>query len=99
MATLAQGKVACTYAGCNLAFNTVQEMKKHKATYPNHDYCSKCDEDFEDEERLLLHKIKNDDHIVCPVCSLDFKSSAGRDAHIRQVSKPHRQHPLPDIYH
>lgn len=81
-------RVPCTYAGCNFAFNTVQEMRKHKTNYPNHDYCSKCDEDFEDEERLLLHKIKSDDHVVCPVCGLDFKSEGGRDSHIRQVSKP-----------
>lgn len=81
------GKVACTVLGCNFVFNSVNEMIKHKVTSPSHDYCSKCDEDFVDEERLLIHKIKSDLHIACPVCGLEFKSERGSKAHIQQVSR------------
>lgn len=81
------GKVPCTVLGCSFSFNSVNEMIKHKVTSPSHDYCSKCDQDFEDEERLLIHKIKSDLHIACPVCGLEFKSEGGCKAHIQQVSR------------
>lgn len=61
-------------------------MKKHKEAEPLHDYCAKCDLDFEDEERHLIHKLQLENkHIVCPICGIDFRSEGGRDAHIRQV--------------
>ncbi|OJJ37583.1 hypothetical protein ASPWEDRAFT_67784 [Aspergillus wentii DTO 134E9] len=78
-----QQKVQCTYADCPALFSSIQAMKKHKAQ-GEHDYCSRCDEDFEDEERLLIHKIKSNKHIVCPICGVDFRSEGGRDGHIRQ---------------
>ena len=79
-------RVPCTYQGCDLVFPSVREMKKHKTLYPHHDYCRMCDEDFEDEERLLIHKLHPDNsHICCPICGMDFKSEGGRDLHCQQV--------------
>jgi hypothetical protein len=80
-------KVSCTVVGCKALFNSVKDMKKHKVISPDHDYCSKCDEDFEDEERFLLHKIKSDRHIACVVCGVEFRSEGGCNAHIQQVSR------------
>ncbi|KAE8355233.1 hypothetical protein BDV28DRAFT_163344 [Aspergillus coremiiformis] len=74
-------KVCCSYSDCTLFFNSESEMKQHKSF--NHEYCNRCDEDFEDEERLLIHKIKSNKHIVCPVCGVEFHSEGGRNSHIR----------------
>jgi DNA-directed RNA polymerase subunit RPC12/RpoP len=60
-------------------------MKEHKSE--RHDYCARCDEDFESEEHLLIHKIKSQKHIVCPICGCEFRSEGGRDLHVRQVCK------------
>ncbi|BDD55272.1 hypothetical protein MAP00_000810 [Monascus purpureus] len=82
--------VRCTYSDCPEVFASVREMKAHKIRDPEHDYCRRCDLDFEDEERLLLHKLKmntieqRNDHIACPICGVDFKSDGGRAFHIRQ---------------
>ncbi|KAL1979360.1 hypothetical protein VTN96DRAFT_6098 [Rasamsonia emersonii] len=75
-------RVPCTYEDCRFYFDSEKEMKRHKAS--QHDYCSRCDEDFENEECLLIHKIKSTKHIVCPLCGGEFRSEGGRDLHIRQ---------------
>lgn len=80
-------KFPCTFDECPRLFTSVEEMKKHKESEPEHEYCSRCDEDFEDEERLLIHKLLTEKHIVCPICGIDFRSEGGRDGHIRQVGK------------
>ncbi|KAE8406790.1 hypothetical protein BDV37DRAFT_280400 [Aspergillus pseudonomiae] len=80
----ATNKVHCTYPLCKLVFKSEGEMKQHKTFDNEHEYCAQCDEDFEDEERLLIHKIKSVKHIVCPVCGIEFRSDGGRNAHIRQ---------------
>lgn len=80
-------RVPCTYKECSGVFTSAGEMKRHKAN--EHDYCSRCDEDFQDDEYLLLHKIKSDKHIVCVVCGIDFRSEGGRDLHTRQVGIVH----------
>ncbi|KAF7183947.1 hypothetical protein CNMCM7691_004437 [Aspergillus felis] len=80
-------KVLCTFPDCPRRFNTVEEMKKHKSSAPEHEYCTRCDEDFENEERHLIHKIKSNKHIVCPICGVDFRSEGGRDGHIRQYHR------------
>ena len=67
-------------------FATEKEMKRHKATAPEHEYCARCDEDFDFEEELLLHKLDSPRHIACPICGQDFKSHGGKNAHIAQVS-------------
>ncbi|ODM19497.1 hypothetical protein SI65_04481 [Aspergillus cristatus] len=78
-------KIPCTYDDCKFLFASVEEMRKHKEMEPLHDYCAKCDIDFEDEERHLIHKLQAENkHIVCPICGIDFRSEGGRDAHIRQ---------------
>lgn len=83
----ARRKFPCTFDDCPRLFTSVEEMKKHKESEPEHEYCSRCDEDFEDEERLLIHKLLTEKHIVCPICGIDFRSEGGRDGHIRQVGK------------
>lgn len=81
-----QSSVPCTFDGCSRRFMSVKEMKKHKEIDPEHEYCTKCDIDFEDETRFLIHKIQDGKHIACPVCGIEFRSEGGRDGHIRQVS-------------
>ncbi|KAI9368684.1 hypothetical protein BJX61DRAFT_546291 [Aspergillus egyptiacus] len=76
-------RIPCTYPDCGYSFASAKEMKKHK-TISQHDYCTKCDEDFESDELLLIHMIKSDKHIVCPICGIEFRSEGGRDGHIRQ---------------
>lgn len=83
MAEPAGHRVPCTYEDCRFWFDSENEMKRHKAS--QHDYCSRCDQDFENEECLLIHKIKSTKHIVCPLCGGEFRSEGGRDLHIRQV--------------
>jgi hypothetical protein len=61
-------------------------MKKHKTASSEHEYCNKCDINFETEEHLLIHKIKSNKHIVCPICGIDSGSEGGRDRHMRQVN-------------
>ncbi|GLA15895.1 hypothetical protein AnigIFM62618_002452 [Aspergillus niger] len=75
-------RVPCTYKDCSGVFGSEWDMKRHKVN--EHDYCKRCDEDFQDDEYLLLHKIKSDKHIVCVVCGIDFRSEGGRDLHTRQ---------------
>ncbi|KAJ9248647.1 hypothetical protein DTO207G8_7283 [Paecilomyces variotii] len=77
-------RVPCTFPGCGRTFGSDAEMKKHKISDLEHEYCSRCDEDFQDEERLLIHKIKSNKHIICPICGSEFRSESGRDHHIMQ---------------
>lgn len=81
-----QRNVPCTFDDCPRRFSSVEEMKKHKDNEPEHEYCRRCDLDFEDEVRFLIHKIRDGKHIACPVCGIEFRSEGGRDGHIRQVS-------------
>lgn len=84
-APLKMGKAyPCPWETCALGFETLKLLKKHKLD--RHDYCKKCDLDFNDFQHHLDHKIGSPNHITCPVCGEDFKSSGGRDAHIRAVS-------------
>lgn len=99
---ISQRKVACTFDDCSRLFLSVEEMRSHKESEPLHDYCDRCDMDFENEERFLIHKIMTaSKHIVCPICGIDFRSEGGRDAHIRQVNQLCRTHncPLPFSKH
>ncbi|KAI9037860.1 putative C2H2 finger domain protein [Aspergillus affinis] len=84
MAPTTPSKIRCTYRSCNLFFDSLIEMKRHKIVEAEHDYCRVCDEDFVDEEHLLIHKISSDKHIVCPICGMEYRSEGGRDGHIRQ---------------
>ncbi|KAL4807592.1 hypothetical protein BDV18DRAFT_103522 [Aspergillus unguis] len=80
-------RIRCTYPNCNYWFTSDKAMKGHKASFPEHDYCSKCDMDFKNEDQFLIHKIKSKKHIVCPICGTDFGSEGGRDRHIRQFHR------------
>ena len=93
-------RVKCTYVDCVRSFATFKEMKLHKQTEPEHNYCKKCDVDCDDWEHLTQHKVDSmapfldgkmkgsDDkpaHIVCEFCGEDFKSLGGRKKHREQV--------------
>ncbi|KAL2829193.1 hypothetical protein BDW59DRAFT_178538 [Aspergillus cavernicola] len=80
-------RIPCSYPNCNYFFSNLKEMKKHKTINPGHEYCARCDEDYEDEEQLFIHMIKSNKHIVCPVCGTQFGSEGGRDGHIRQFHR------------
>ncbi|PYI02793.1 C2H2 finger domain protein [Aspergillus sclerotiicarbonarius CBS 121057] len=86
MPVTASSRVRCTFEDCRRHFESLPAMRQHKLI--EHDYCSRCDEDFKDEECFLLHKIRSDKHIVCAVCGREFRSEGGRDAHIRQYHRP-----------
>jgi len=79
-------KYACTFKGCVAAFDNPKDLRKHKRSAEDHEYCSKCDEDFESWDDLVAHKASSDEHISCKFCGEDFKTKSGRDRHIKQVS-------------
>jgi hypothetical protein len=81
-------RVRCTYKDCYESFDTESAMKRHKKYDDEHDYCHKCDEDFDDYEAFAYHKIvKPDEHnLACRVCGDEFKSKEGLKRHIELVS-------------
>ena len=79
-----QSKYPCTFKGCHFRFSDRGALIKHKDS--EHDYCTKCDIDFVDDEALHVHKMNSEKHIICPICGIDFKSEPGRDRHAKQVS-------------
>ncbi|KAK5115847.1 hypothetical protein LTR85_009441 [Meristemomyces frigidus] len=89
----------CTYVGCNKHFNTEKEMKTHKLSEPEHNYCKKCDIDCKSWDDLTQHKVSmmsefmhdkdrlpesSPKHITCEFCGEDFKSFGGRKKHRSQ---------------
>ncbi|OSS51762.1 hypothetical protein B5807_03370 [Epicoccum nigrum] len=82
-------RVKCTFPDCDLHFNTVKDMKRHKKNDDDHDYCDKCDEDFESYDDLAQHKvIRPDMHDkACRVCGQEFKSTSGLRRHIELSHK------------
>lgn len=96
-------KVKCTYNDCLQSFDTLKEMKAHKLSEPDHNYCKKCDVDCGDWDDFTQHKVnamapwlegsnkedrgENPKHIVCEFCGEDFKSFGGRKLHRKQVSE------------
>jgi hypothetical protein len=80
-------RVRCTYKDCYESFDTESAMKRHKKYDEEHDYCHKCDEDFDDYEAFVYHKIvKPDEHnLACRVCGDEFKSKEGLKRHIELV--------------
>lgn len=77
----------CTYEDCSASFDSEKEMRSHKKHSPEHDYCSKCNEDFESLDDLNQHKAFRPDkhHLACRVCGDEFKSPAGLKLHIEIV--------------
>jgi hypothetical protein len=47
----------CTYNDCAMSFETEKAMKSHKKHSDEHDYCHRCDEDFDSYDDYALHKI------------------------------------------
>ncbi|KAL1961114.1 hypothetical protein VTO42DRAFT_3059 [Malbranchea cinnamomea] len=82
-----ESRVKCTFEDCNLTFPTVKAMQKHKMLAVEHEYCSRCDEDFPDENHYIYHKLQSSRHIACHVCGEEFKSEGGKDAHIKQFHR------------
>jgi hypothetical protein len=80
--------VQCDYEGCLASFDTEREMKSHKKYSNEHDYCHKCDENFDSYEDLARHKaFRPDNHgKACRVCGEEFKSTSGLRRHIELVS-------------
>ncbi|KAG9194123.1 hypothetical protein G6011_04158 [Alternaria panax] len=67
-----------------MSFDTEKIMKNHKKNFDDHEYCHKCDEDFETFEDYAMHKIiRPEEHNkACRVCGDEFKSTSGLKRHI-----------------
>lgn len=79
-------KYACIFKGCVASFDNPKDLRTHKESAEDHEYCSKCDEDFETWDDFVAHKARSEKHISCKFCGEDFKTKSGRDRHIKQVS-------------
>lgn len=84
----APDRVKCTYADCDLFFPDDRAMRRHKKYSDEHDYCHKCNEDYDSYEDYAMHKIlRPDKHDkACRICGDEFKSNAGLKAHTELVS-------------
>lgn len=78
-------RIKCTFEDCTQTFISERELRKHKMMDGDHEYCSRCNLDFDDYDDLILHKLQSTRHIVCPICGEDFKSTGGKEAHFRHV--------------
>ncbi|KAH7385909.1 hypothetical protein BKA66DRAFT_511252 [Pyrenochaeta sp. MPI-SDFR-AT-0127] len=74
----------CTYKDCAMSFETEKAMRNHKKHFDDHDYCHKCNEDFDSYEDYAMHKItRPEEHgKACRVCGDEFKSESGLRRHI-----------------
>ncbi|KAK2785194.1 hypothetical protein FQN51_003937 [Onygenales sp. PD_10] len=84
-------RIPCTIQGCKETFASEKLMKRHKLDTIDHEYCRRCDMDFDDEVEFLYHKIKSSKHIACPICGIEFKSQGGQDIHFRQFHRADQQ--------
>ncbi|KAI6881175.1 hypothetical protein KC360_g6803 [Hortaea werneckii] len=91
--------IKCTYPTCEKTFDCQKDMKRHKLSDPDHDYCKKCDVDCDSYDDLTQHKVSmmaefwadkdrkpgdSPAHITCEFCGMDFKSFGGRKKHREQ---------------
>lgn len=79
----------CTYKDCMASFDSEKAMRRHKRDDPDHDFCEKCNEDFDSYDDLAQHKAFRPDvhHKACRVCGQEFKSTSGLCRHIELVSE------------
>jgi uncharacterized C2H2 Zn-finger protein len=79
--------VKCTYPTCAASFDTEKAMKKHKKQAEEHDYCGRCDMDFESYDDYTRHKIYVPDvhGKACSACGEEFKSRSGLQRHFELV--------------
>jgi hypothetical protein len=72
-----------------MSFETEKMMKNHKKNSDEHEYCHKCDEDFDTFEDYAMHKItRPEEHDkACRVCGDEFKSTSGLKRHIELQHK------------
>ena len=79
----------CSYKECTCGFDTRKKLRRHKKE--EHDWCDRCDMDFEDDLALINHRIESTledqgKHIACLDCGDEFVSEAGRNRHMKIVS-------------
>ena len=79
----------CTYKDCDMSFDTEKIMKNHKKHSDEHEYCSKCDEDFDSYEAYAMHKVSRpyEHGKACSICGDEFKSKEGLQRHIELTHK------------
>ncbi|KAF1962063.1 hypothetical protein CC80DRAFT_461911 [Byssothecium circinans] len=82
-------RIKCTYKDCDMSFTSMRSMLSHKKNSEFHDYCEKCDEDFDSYDDLAQHKAFRPDkhHKACRVCGEEFKSTSGLRRHIELTHK------------
>lgn len=79
----------CSYQTCDRGFYRAKDLKRHKIA--EHEWCSNCDLDFEDDVALIEHRIASTlagegKHVACLKCGDDFGCEAGRKRHTQLVS-------------
>ena len=78
----------CTFKGCYAAFDKLNLLKSHKKHAPSHDFCPRCEEDFDSWDALTLHKATDKRHEkepICKSCGEEFKSVSGMRRHVASV--------------
>lgn len=82
-----KASVKCTYESCKLVFDTEKAMRSHKKHSDEHDYCNRCDLDFDSFDDYVQHKIiRPEEHNrACRVCGEEYKSLSGLRRHIDLV--------------
>ena len=77
-------KLICGIDDCTRQFDKERYLKRHREK--DHEYCTKCDIAFRDNDELILHKIRETaQHIACPACGIEFESQSGCNRHFGQV--------------
>ena len=75
---------------------TPKEYRRHLKHVAHHEYCSRCDIDFDNlhgtefaSQHRLIHVLHNPDKhpFCCPVCGDDFKCEGGRTGHVRNCHR------------